>query len=121
MHSACSVAEHLSFLRILSGALRRYRHLWKSRPPRGINWHIFKMQQSKAGTRADLWKAVLHCAKRWMTPKMLEREIGILVWVVESQVGFSTWGLLLLPWDHPCAELVTGQWIGRIQGGVKLL
>lgn len=51
---------------------------------------------------------------------MLQRELGVLVWVVELQVGFSTWGLLLLPWDHPCAELVTQQWIGRIQGGVKL-
>lgn len=60
------------------------------------------MQQSQQESEQTFGKQ-LHCAKRWECWE----GVGILGWVVELQVGFSTCGLLLLPWEHLCAELVT--------------
>lgn len=114
------MAEHLSFLLILSGAVRRYQHLWKSGHRSGINWHIFRMCWSNQQPEQGFGKHLNLC-KTLDGTQNAGRGPGSLVWVMELPVGFSMCGLLLLPWEHPCAQLVTQQWIGRVRGGVKLL
>lgn len=119
-----SVAEHLSFLLILTEAVSRYPAPPKIRPPHGINWHIFKTQQGKWEPKQTfaigkmLLKAGCTVQKHGMAPKMSNRlALGISVWSVALlwvlcavlHVGFFTCGVSLLPREHPSTDPVMQQ------------
>lgn len=56
-----STAEHLSLLLILTGAASRDPAPLETRLLAGINWHIFKTQQSQQEPQQTFVMGRMHC------------------------------------------------------------